>query len=205
MRGTKNPDIAKIIGLHADLVVCNQEENRKIDVDRLRAAGVTVWVTRIETLDEAFTALDRLFGVALRVDSPAWLDEARALWTGPGSAVPNTVRTAAIPIWRDPWMVIGGHTFADDLLKHMQIENVFGDPADRYPHVSVQEIVVRRPDIVILPDEPYPFAVSDGPEAFASAADGRPIDVVFVSGRHLTWYGPSLVEAHQTLAAQLQR
>ena len=49
----------------------------------------------------------------------------------------------------------------------------------------------------MLPDEPYAFGPEDGPEEFA----GMP--VALVSGRHLTWYGPSLLEARDLLEAQL--
>ena len=52
-------------------------------------------------------------------------------------------------------------------------------------------------DLVVFPDEPYAFAPGDGPEAWPQC---RP---VFVSGRHLTWYGPSLAEAPSVLLAQL--
>ena len=40
VRGTKNPDRAAIVALAPDLVIANQEENRQLDVQRLRAAGV---------------------------------------------------------------------------------------------------------------------------------------------------------------------
>ena len=53
-------------------------------------------------------------------------------------------------------------------------------------------------DVVVLPDEPYAFSPTDGPEAFPG------VPAVCVSGRHLTWYGPSLVEARDVLTAQLQ-
>ncbi len=39
VRGTKNPDIARIVGLAPDLAIANKEENRQIDVRRLRDAG----------------------------------------------------------------------------------------------------------------------------------------------------------------------
>ena len=52
-------------------------------------------------------------------------------------------------------------------------------------------------DLVVFPDEPYAFTPDDGPEAWPQC---RP---VFVSGRHLTWYGPSLVEAPELLVRQL--
>ena len=54
----------------------------------------------------------------------------------------------------------------------------------------------QRHDLVVLPDEPYAFTADDGPESFAAPA-------ALVSGRHLTWYGPSLVEARAVLTAQL--
>jgi hypothetical protein len=52
-------------------------------------------------------------------------------------------------------------------------------------------------DLVVLPDEPYRFTADDGPEAFPG------VPAALVSGRHLTWYGPSLVEAPDVLRAQL--
>jgi len=51
---------------------------------------------------------------------------------------------------------------------------------------------------VVLPDEPYAFSAKDGPEAFPG------VEVRCVSGRHLTWYGPSLVEARDVLTTQLR-
>src|SRR5580704_14102607 len=57
VRGTKNPDLAAIAALRPDIVLANQEENRRVDVERMRAAGIAVWVTAIRTLDEAFASL----------------------------------------------------------------------------------------------------------------------------------------------------
>ena len=68
------------------------------------------------------------------------------------------------------------------------------DDADRYPRIAIDTLPDH--DLVVLPDEPYAFASGDGPEAFAAPS-------VLVSGRHLTWYGPSLAEARDVLAAQL--
>ena len=51
--GTKNPDIAAITALQPDLVIANREENRREDVEALRAAGIEVLVTGIDTVGEA--------------------------------------------------------------------------------------------------------------------------------------------------------
>jgi ABC-type Fe3+-hydroxamate transport system substrate-binding protein len=197
VRGTKNPDLDAILGLRPDLVLANAEENRAPDLAALRAAGVAVWVGVIRTLDEAFDSLARMFDAAA-IDRPAWLDDARAVWATP----PRGPRTrAAVPIWRRPWMVAGADTFTSDLLARLGVDNVFDDPpadeAGRYPRTSVEEIRARGPALVVLPDEPYPFSAVDGPQAFPDLA------VALVGGRHLTWYGPSLLEARTALEARL--
>jgi ABC-type Fe3+-hydroxamate transport system substrate-binding protein len=186
VRGTKNPDLAAIRALQPDVVVANREENRELDVRRLRDAGVNVWVSEIESVPDAFAAYDELFDAVLGWERPEWLEEARAAWSGP---VPPVTARVVVPIWRDPWMAVGSRTFTGDLLRRMGLENVLGHHADRYPHVGLDELDDGRADLVLLPDEPYVFTETDGPEAF-----GR-TPTRLVSGRLITWYGPSLVAA----------
>jgi len=200
VRGTKNPDLAAIRALSPDLVVANQEENRELDVRRLREAGVPVWVTRTESVPEALGSLRRLVVDALGWSAPAWLAEAEALWARPGTVSARV----AVAIWRDPWMAIGRDTFSGDLVARLGLTHVLADAEARYPHVDVAELDdPSRFDLVLLPDEPYRFTEDDGPESFTR------VPTVLVDGRDLTWYGPSLVPAYDrlatTLAAALRR
>ncbi|MBV2156383.1 cobalamin-binding protein [Kitasatospora sp. SUK 42] len=224
--GTKNPDVPGILALEPDLVLANDEENRRPDLDALRAAGVPVWVTDIRTLEDAFRSLDRLLTVACGLPRPDWLDEAEAAWrdigpaNGPSANVPSTdvpgangpvtdglvtdgpvadgaqavapVR-AIVPIWRRPWMVLGRDTFAGDLLRRLGLRLVHAEHPERYPAIPLPELLACGAELVVLPDEPYRFTAEDGPEAFPG------VPVALVSGRHLTWYGPSLVEAPAVL------
>jgi ABC-type Fe3+-hydroxamate transport system substrate-binding protein len=196
VRGTKNPDRSAIAALAPDLVVCNREENRRLDVDRLRAAGMAVWVTVIESVEEALASLRRLVVEALDVAEPAWLTTAAAEWARP---VPAPPLRCAVPVWRDPWMAVGPRTFTGDVLARLGLVNVFGTGEDRYPHVSVDDVLTARPDVVLLPDEPYLFTADDGPEAFPG------VRTALVSGRDLTWYGPSLATARARLLAATRR
>lgn len=193
--GTKNPDVTRITALAPDLVLANEEENRLPDLDALRAAGVPVWVTRIRTLDEAFASLERMLTLGCGLARPAWLDEAEAAWRA--VPAPDDSISAIIPIWRRPWMVLGRDTFAGDLLARFGVRNVYADHAERYPAIPLPELVASGARMVVLPDEPYAFHAGDGPEAFPRST------AVLVSGRHLTWYGPSLVEAPALLAGRL--
>lgn len=191
VRGTKNPDLAAIRQLRPDLVVANQEENRRLDVERLRASGLPVWVTRIDTVDEALRSLGRLFAEALQVGSPDWLDAAGATWAAAPTLPPRRV---AVAIWRDPWMWIGPQTYAHDVLLRLGLVNVV--TKSRYPHAE-PDAVAASADLVLLPDEPYRFTAGDGPEAV-------PVPSRLISGRSLSWYGPAMVAARAELEAALR-
>ena len=191
--GTKWPDVARAMELGPDLVVANAEENRPEDIAALREAGIAVWVTAPATVAQALDSLTRLCAVLGRPD-PAWLTAARDAWATP-PRLPEV--GAVVPIWRRPWMVLGRDTFAGDVLARLGVHNVFAGSAGRYPRLAPGDLAPVEADLVVFPDEPYAFTPDDGPEAWPQAAP------VFVSGRHLTWYGPSLVEAPQVLAEQL--
>jgi hypothetical protein len=64
--------------------------------------------------------------------------------------------------------------------------------------VSSEAVRATGPDVVVLPDEPYVFTADDGPEAFPG------IRTALVSGRDLTWYGPSLGPARQRLITAIR-
>ncbi len=190
--GTKNPDVERIAALDPDVVVANEEENRLADIAALRSRGLQVWVTAPRTVPQALHSLDTMLA-ALGIGRPGWLAAASDVW----SATWTRARVrAVVPIWRRPWMVLGSATFAGDLLARIGVDNVFGSDPVRYPKVEIGRLPEH--DIVVLPDEPYAFSASDGPEAFAAPSR-------LVSGRHLTWYGPSLVDARALLTRSIWR
>lgn len=196
--GTKNPDTARIAALAPDLVLANEEENRAPDLGALRAAGLDVLVTEIRDLDQALRELERVLVRGCRLPRPGWLDDAADAWRDVRARAGTAdARGAVVPIWRRPWMVLGRDTFAGDLLARLGVRNLYADHAERYPRVPVEELNARGADLVVLPDEPYRFTADDGPEAFPG------LPSALVSGRHLTWYGPSLAAAPAVLGAAL--
>ncbi|MCX2182473.1 helical backbone metal receptor [Streptomyces sp. SKN60] len=208
--GTKNPDTGAVAALRPDLVIANEEENRGPDLEALRAAGIEVLVTEVRGLEQAFGELERVLLACGVRGRPGWLDAAEAAWAGVGGAGAGVgagaggsegdepPRTAVVPIWRRPWMVLGRDTFAGDLLARLGVRNLYADHPERYPKVPLDELRAAAPELVVLPDEPYRFTRDDGPEAFPGTA------AALVDGRHLTWYGPSLAEAPRVLRAALR-
>ncbi|MFF5130578.1 helical backbone metal receptor [Streptomyces syringium] len=193
--GTKNPDLGRIAALAPDLVIANEEENRAPDLGALRAAGLEVLVTEVRSLPQAFRELERVLVRGCGLARPGWLGDAEDAWRDVTAPAPP--RRAVVPVWRRPWMVLGRDTFAGDVLARLGVVNIHAGHGERYPRIPPAELNACGADLVVLPDEPYRFSADDGPEAFPG------LPSALVSGRHLTWYGPSLTRAPQVLGAAL--
>lgn len=206
VRGTKNPDTAAIIGLAPDLVVANEEENRRLDVERLRAAAVPVYVTRVRTVADVASSVESLgvalgrgdAGVALRRDILRAVDEAR-------SVADRLGLTGECAIWRnkdrdgvdETWWLVGGASYAGDLLTLCGFAPVVRGPTERYPRMSLGELIEGEPDVVFLPDEPYVFSAED-----AHAFSGSPVRTCHVDGTTLFWWGCRTPGAVSWLSSQ---
>ena len=101
-------------------------------------AGIPVWVTVTESVDQALGSLRRLLVDVLGAELPVWWAEAAAEWARPPDLPAARV---VVPIWRDPWMVVGARTFSGDLLARLGLTHVLAGGADRYPKVTLSELV----------------------------------------------------------------
>lgn len=191
--GTKNPRVEQIVAMRPDLVIANQEENRREDVEALQANGIAVWVTFPRTVLESFnmmwnlmylcdvtTMVERVRLIEYTYD---WLDAIaqRLEMTDP--------LRVFCPIWLDPLMTINRETYVHDVIRVCGGTNVFADrdrlyplaadlgraqplAADdprmvgrdtRYPRVTWEEVEASQPDVILLPDEPFAFNESHVP------------------------------------------
>ena len=143
-------------------------------------------MTAPATVDEALDSLGRLCAVLGHPDPRLAARRRTTLWADP-PRLPAV--DAVVPIWRRPWMVLGRDTFAGDVLARLGVHNVFAGSPTATRSSAPDDLAGVDADLVVFPDEPYAFTPDDGPEAWPRR--GRRSS----SGRHLTWYGPSLVEA----------
>lgn len=197
--GTKNPDLDAIVSLRPDVVLMDEEENRAPDAAALTGAGVRVVATAVRSVDDLAAALAAL-AEAAGVTSP----QAAVVPAPPqaGPAVPIPPVRAFVPIWRRPWMTVGGRTYGSSLLSAAGFANVFSSEPDPYPQVEPAEAAARSPDVVLAPSEPYPFGERHRQELEQVAP------VVFVDGRDVFWWGtrtPGALERLTGMARGLAR
>jgi len=199
--GTKDVDVPAVIALKPDLVIANVEENEKPDVDALIGAGLTVFVTYPRTVATA-TAMIRTIAeitdtTAVAAPLVAQIEAQAALARARDRGEPPI--RAFCPIWRKPWMTIGPDTYIHDFLEVCGVENVYADSRERYPTIELADVAARRPDVVILPNEPYRFSRRQVAEVAAAIPGVSESRIYLVDGKDICWYGPRIAGAVQRL------
>ena len=225
--GTRSADAERIRSLEPEVVLANQEENERALVERLEQAGLRVWVTFPRSVREAMDVLWKLLDLYRLPQAAPRLQvlEATLDWTERASAETQRPRVFC-PIWYEQapdgepyWMTFNQGTFAHDVLWACGGENVFaarerrypleadlgrgaaeesGGRDTRYPCLSLAEVQAADPEVILLPDEPYPFDAAQEDvlcRALARSPAVRTGRVHRVDGTLLTWHGTRLGRA----------
>ncbi|MBW2529181.1 MAG: ABC transporter substrate-binding protein [Deltaproteobacteria bacterium] len=201
--GALDPDVERVAALAPDLLVANREDNRRRDVERVEAAGIPVLVSHPTTVAAGLDPARRLAALCdtSEAEGAELLEQGGALLAGRSQSSAPPLRTL-IPIWLDPLVVVGPGTFADDLLRRLGCENVaagwaapsepVSDGRRSYPKGKLADLAEARPQLVLLPDEPYSFTDEQAREIGEACAGGSPAGLPLVrrcSGKDLFWYG----------------
>lgn len=232
--GTKNPRIEAIADLEPDLVIANQEENSRSDLEALAQRGIRVFIGFPRRAAAGLSHLARLARI-FHVEREASVRELirrgyEAVHSAEAALAVRAPLATFCPIWMEPLMTIHGDTFISDMLELAGARNVFADrerryplAADlgtakplspekmagrdtRYPRITLAEVTARAPELVLLPDEPHPFTEAD-------AAVFRGLDipaatrnaVVRTGGKDLCWYGAWTIDALPRLRELVDR
>lgn len=185
--GTKNPRVDRIVALRPDLVLMNEEENRKEDAEALRAAGLSVLSMLVRDLDGALASV-ALIGEAIGARTEARQiagDIARQRDDIILRAATRRRRTFAYLIWQHPWMAVSDDTYVSSLLSAAGGDNVVRGGA-RYPEIDAG--LLASAECVLLSSEPFPF--SDKHRHALAAEAGIPLECLqLVDGELLSWHG----------------
>jgi ABC-type Fe3+-hydroxamate transport system substrate-binding protein len=174
--GTKNPRIEEIRALAPDLVYMNLEENLERHAKQIEAFA-PVFVTEPKSVDDVSALITTLGAIHQRVEKARALNNAL---DRERQAVANF--TFAVPIWKKPWMWCGGDTYVSNLVESIGGRNVLHD-RERYPSLTMDDVLAHKPGIVFLPDEPYLFTSADAAEIEGPRVIGP------FPGHLFTWHG----------------
>ncbi len=186
--GTKDPQLARIAALRPDLVLLNQEENRREDFEALVLAGIACHCSYPLDVPGAIEAVRSIAGAIGRAAAAeALVARIEAAWISAtaGRSARAELRWAYL-IWRKPWMAIGAGTYIDGLIAAVGGQNVLGGLGS-YPSISADLLATADPHLVFLSSEPFPFKEKHRLEL--AAQTGLPVErFVLASGELLSWH-----------------
>lgn len=185
--GTKQLKIDQIIGLNPDLVIGNKEENTQEDILALEKNGIPVWMSDINSFDEALEMIEQVGlicgkkqeAIKLTTEIAQGFNEIASIGKG---------RSLLYFIWDEPSFVVGKNTFIDSMLEKIGFVNVCN--LSRYPNLS--ELPTPTPDLIFLSSEPFPFTeqhLEKYQNLFPSSK------IMLVDGEMFSWYGSRMLEA----------
>ena len=186
--GTKQLNIKSIHDLQPDLVIANKEENEQTQVEELMK-HYPIWISDINNLPAALdmiTKVGEITGRQQRADEIVKDISQQFQLLKPARA---KLRVLYL-IWRKPYMAAGSGTFIDSMLQLCGFENVIG--AQRYPELSVDELIAAKPDVLLLSSEPYPFGQKHNDEFKLMLPD---VKIELVDGELFSWYGSRLLQS----------
>lgn len=202
------PSLELLTTLKPDLVVAWPDNASRSVIGRLEAFGVRIYAPQVQSLPDLRRATEELgdiLGLDHAADSliasiDAGLDAVRAAVTGLHK--PDVFYV----VWYDPPTTTGSGTYIDQLIEVAGGRNIFADAPGLWPQVSMEEVVRRQPDIVLISQtEDRPIDV----ENFESAVGWRELravgrgQVIQVEADLYNRPGPRVAEAARRLAALL--
>jgi iron complex transport system substrate-binding protein len=151
--GGLDPSVETLVSLHPDLVLGWETNGRPELRNRLTALGIPVFSIKTEDTTDVFRAvrsLGRLTGRAGAADSLA--ASLRAELAAVRASVAGASRpTVFYMAWNDPPLTAGPRTFISQVIEVAGGRNVFADATALWPTVSLEEIVRRQPEVVVVP------------------------------------------------------
>lgn len=187
--GTKSLNVEKIISLQPDLIIANNEENIKEQVEML-AEQLPVWVTDVHDLASALnmiTDIGQLTGKTNEAEN--LVSKIKIAFNDTDSNQTKALINATYFIWRDPYMTIGGDTFISNMMKYAGYQNMF-ETSTRYPEVNIEQLKEMNCRLILLSSEPYPFKDKHIHELQEQLPCAK---ILLVDGEMFSWYGSRLL------------
>ncbi len=187
--GTKKLNMEVIHALQPDLIIANKEENVKEQIEELEK-HYPVWVSDVNTPDDAYEMISMIGHIVGKEKKSEEIigtikDEFAKLT--PLQSSPSAIYL----IWQKPFMTVGGDSFIHSMMQAAGITNCFA-AAKRYPEITLEEIKAKKPELLLLSSEPFPFKQKHIDE-FKNHLPATKI--ILADGEMFSWYGSRLRKA----------
>jgi cobalamin transport system substrate-binding protein len=149
------PSLEWVTSLQPDLVISWLDQPSRSVVGRLAELGIPVYAARTESIADVLRTtrdLGKLLGKSAQAEQLA--TNIAAQLDSVHKAVADRAATPMVfLISLDPPMAAGNGTFTGELIRVAGGRNVFADSPMLWPQVSLEEIIQRKPTVIVLSQE----------------------------------------------------
>ncbi|UCD70850.1 MAG: cobalamin-binding protein [Syntrophobacterales bacterium] len=147
-----NPSVERTISLNPDLILATAAGNPREFVERMESLGLSVYTVFPKNFDGILRSISRIARLTGREHCGARLvremtkRKERILQLTHGRNRPKVF----LQIGTAPIVTVGNGSFADDLISLAGGLNIAGGEFLKYPRYSIEEVLVKAPDVIII-------------------------------------------------------
>lgn len=153
--GHQGIQIEKLLALKPDLVLAWKTGSKADDLALIERMGVKVLYGEANEVDKVPQELLRLGKLTGREDVAKHaatefqqkLDAIKAKQQGKASVA------VFYQLWPEPMMTVSKNTWINQLIEICHGSNVFANSRTDYPLISIENVIVAKPEVIILPEE----------------------------------------------------
>jgi vitamin B12 transport system substrate-binding protein len=147
--------LEKIIALNPDFVLAWEGGNKAQDIAKIEQLGINVYLSNPTTLEGLADELIELGALTHHEEqsrhvAAAFIKELNMIKAEQQAKVAISV---FYQLWPEPMMTAGGNTWINQLITLCKGDNVFSKASTDYPQISIENVVVAKPQVIIIPDE----------------------------------------------------
>jgi len=145
----------KVLALRPDLVIVWKNGSKETDIEKLTTLGIPVAYSvskDITQVPHELLKLGELTGLESRAKALA--DEFMKDYNKLTERYQNQPQLDVFyQLWPSPLMTINGKTWIHQTLTTCGVRNVFADAATEYPQISLENVLAKHPQVIIIPNE----------------------------------------------------
>lgn len=153
--GYNGISIEKLLMLKPDMVIAWKSGNQAEDLAQIKRLGIELHLSDPRSIEGVAKEILKLGQLTGRIEQSKKVAEAFTVKLNAIRATQQNKTTLSgfYQLWPEPMMTVSKNTWINQLIETCQVTNVFADSETDYPQISIENVIVTKPQIIIIPDE----------------------------------------------------
>ncbi|MFQ3179343.1 MAG: vitamin B12 transport system substrate-binding protein [Pseudoalteromonas tetraodonis] len=153
--GYNGISIEKLLMLKPDMVIAWKSGNQAEDLAQIKRLGIELYLSDPSSIEGVASEILKLGQITGHIEQSKKVAET---FTAKLNAIKvtqkdKTTLTGFYQLWPEPMMTVSKNTWINQLIETCQVTNVFANSDTDYPQISIENVIVTKPQVIIIPDE----------------------------------------------------